>query len=229
MALSPHASEDHRWLQLLQLHDTAFPIGTFAHSNGVERYAELGMRPAALADYLHAQLRYGFGRLDLAALTLAYAADEHHGGPELAALATTLDAWKVVPSLRATSLALGRRTLALAGRIWPAAAARVELHGDQRHHPLVIGRLSRRLELPLRASALAFAQGSLSAALSAASRCLPLGPERAQVLLAELQPALLEALERVLAAPHDSLWSATPAADLRAVQQPRMLSRMFES
>jgi urease accessory protein UreF len=107
--------------------------------------------------------------------------------------------------------------------------ARVELAPEARHHPLVVGRLARWLGLPLRASALAFAQGALAGALAAATRCLPLGPERAQALLTGLQPELIDAVSAVLRDPEGSLWSATPAADLRALQQPLMPSRMFES
>ena len=218
--------EDRAWLILLQLHDSALPIGAFAHSNGLERYAERGMTIEALEAWLRVQLRLGSGRLDLAALALAYQAPPED---DLASLATTLDAWKSVPSLRATSLALGRRTLALARRVWPDAAARVPLAPERCHHALVLGRLSRVLDLPLRPSALAFAQGTLSNALAAATRCLPLGPERAQALLAALQGEVEAAVERVLIDPPASLWSATPGADLRAAQQPWMASRMFES
>ena len=218
--------EDRAWLTLLQLHDSAFPIGAFAHSNGLERYAELGMTPDALAAWLRVHLRLGFGRLDLAALALAHGAPDECG---LGDLADALDAWKSVPSVRATSLALGRRTLTLARRVWPAEAARLRLEPERCHHALVTGRLAFELELPLRASALAYAQASVAAALAAATRCLPLGPERAQALLVELQGEVTDAVERVLADPHGSLWSATPAADLRAAEQPRMASRMFES
>lgn len=218
--------EDRAWLTLLQLHDSAFPIGAFAHSNGLERYADLGMTPDALEAWLRVQLRLGFGRLDLAALALAHAAPAER---DLADLADALDAWKSVPSVRATSLALGRRTLALARRVWPVEVARLRLEPERCHHALVSGRLARALDLPLRPSALAYAQGSVTAALAAATRCLPLGPERAQALLAALQGEVSAAVERVLVDPHGSLWSATPAADLRAAEQPRMPSRMFES
>jgi len=218
--------EDRAWLTLLQLHDSAFPIGAFAHSNGLERSAELGMTPESLEAWLRVQLRLGFGRLDLAALALSHAAVDER---DLADLADTLDAWKSVPSLRATSVALGRRTLALARRVWPAEVARLRLEPERCHHALVSGRLARALDLPLRPSTLAYAQGSVTTALAAATRCLPLGPERAQALLAALQGEVSDAVERVLADPRGSLWSATPGADLRAAEQPRMTSRMFES
>lgn len=218
--------EDRAWLTLLQLHDSALPIGAFAHSSGLERYAERGMTAGALEAWLRVQLRLGFGRLDLAALALAYQAPPDDDMDQLGA---TLDAWKSVPSLREASLALGRRTLGLARRVWPDAAAAVTLPPERCHHAVVVGRLSLVLGLPLRASALAFAQGSVANALAAATRCLPLGPERAQALLAAVQGEVVDAVERVLGDPTASLWSATPGADLRAAEQPRMASRMFES
>lgn len=223
------APEDHAWLTLLQLHDSAFPIGAFAHSNGLERYAELGLDASGLEAYLRGQLRSGFGRLELAALVLAYRLEGDAVRSGLLALAEALDAWRSVPTLRATSLSLGHRTLTLARRVWPEAAACVDLDRGRCHQPLVVGRLSRALGLPLRESALAFARGMLAAAISAATRCLPLGPERAQTLLADLHDEVVAAVDRALNDPAASLWSATPAAELRAAQQSAMASRMFES
>jgi urease accessory protein len=226
---TPDPPEDSTWLTLLQLHDSAFPIGAFAHSNGLERYADLGMTPDGLRAWLLGQLRYGFGRLDLAALVLAYRQEDAEAESALRSLACELDAWKSVPTLRATSLSLGRRTLTLARRVWPEAARAVALTPETCHHALVVGRLSRALGLPLRASALAFTRGAVAAATSAATRCLPLGPERAQALMRELHDEVSAAVARVLADPAASLWSATPAAELRAAEQPSLASRMFES
>ena len=216
-------------MTLLQLHDSAFPIGAFAHSNGLERYADLGMTPAGLAAYLRGQLRFGQGRLDLAALALAYRLEGDEVVPELSALAEELDAWRSVPTLRTTSLSLGRRTLSLARRIWPEAARDAAMPRDACHHAVVVGRLSRLLGLPLRESALAFARAGLASATSAATRCMPLGPERVQALMAMLHTEVADAVARVLADPEASLWAATPAADLRAAEQPSLPSRMFES
>jgi urease accessory protein len=219
-------SNDRGWLTLLQLHDSAFPVGAYAHSNGLETYAQAGMTPDDLAAWLATQLRYGFGRLDLAATALAWQAEVAR---DLERLGRELDAWKVVPALRATSLALGRRTHGLASRLWPEAGALLPANLEPAHHAVVLGAWSRALALPLRPTLLATAQGSVTAALAAGTRCLPLGPERAQAILVALQPAIATAVARVEADPAASLWSATPGADLRAQQQSTLTTRLFQS
>jgi len=218
--------EDGAWLRLLQLHDTALPVGAFAHSNGLEAYAQVGMRPPELESWLRAQLAYGFGRLDLAGVALAWSADD---GGAVASLDAELDAWKGVPSLRATSRALGRRTHALAAKLWPERAGRLPAGVANGHHAIVLGAWSRALDLPRRPTLLAAGQGMVAAALAAATRCLPLGPERAQGLLVALQPDVAAAADRVDADPAASLWSATPGADLRAHEQTVLVTRLFES
>lgn len=218
--------DDRQWLRLLQLHDSAFPIGAYAHSNGLEAYAQEGMTPTGLEGWLRSQLAYGFGRLDLAAVALAWGAPT---AATLHALGQELDAWKGVPGLRATSLALGRRTHGLAARLWPEERARLVGPLEGAHHAVVLGAWSRALDLPLRPTLLASAQGSVAAALAAATRCLPLGPERAQALLVSLQRAIADAVATVLEDPEASLWSATPGADLHAHRQATLTTRLFQS
>lgn len=216
---------DGEWLTLLQLHDSAFPIGAYAHSNGLERYAQGGMDPVELETWIRTQLAYGFGRLDLAATALAWLAE---GRSEVDALADELEAWKTVPSLRATSLALGRRTLTLADRLWPHCSDGL-VDRERPHHALVLGRLSRALELPLRPTLLAGAQGAVTAALAAATRCLALSPDRAQLILVSLRGPIVESVLRVLADPRASLWCATPGADVRAHEHASLTTRLFQS
>ena len=52
-------------LRLLQLFDSQFPVGAFAHSGGVETYAALGGVVPELREILHAQIELGWGRSEL--------------------------------------------------------------------------------------------------------------------------------------------------------------------
>lgn len=215
---------DLAFLRLLQLSDTAFPIGSFAHSSGLETYAQRGMIKEELEDYLGNQLELGWGRLDLAAVVLAYGAEHLQ---KLGELCSELTAWKVVPGLQQTSLKLGGRLLNFSRRLFPEVARDLAL--TQPHHAIVLGTLSKRLDIDLYSLLLAYAQSTITNQLIAATRCMSLSPEQAQEILVQLQPRTIKAVKIVLADPSASLFSATPATDIRAHEQAFLYTRLFQS
>ena len=212
-------------LRLLQLFDSQFPIGAFAHSGGVETYAAEGAALPELREILQSQIALGWGRTELAAAWLAWqaAADPVQRG----ALAAGVDAIKVIPASRDTSVRLGRRLIALVGRIHPALACHLVV--DPPHHAIVVGAVARLLDVDRSPMLLAFAHSLAAGTLAAATRCMPVSPAQAQALLVEVHGALAEACARVERDPADSLWSSTPALDIRAHQQTYLRTRLFQS
>ena len=211
-------------LRLLQLSDSQFPVGAFAHSNGLEAYAQDGIGPDDLHDLLTTQLELGWGRLDLAGWVRAWHAP---GLRALDALGRETSAWKPIPGVRSASLGIGARTARLAGRVWPAWADLQTL--EHPHQAIVLGALARRAGVQPVAGALAFALSALAAQLAAATRCMPLSPERGQEILAALAPQVLEAVARAVDDPESNFWSATPEADLAAHRQASLRTRLFQS
>jgi urease accessory protein len=211
-------------LQLLQLSDSAFPIGAFAHSSGLETYAQNGMTKGELGEYLHHQLTLGWGRLDLAALVLAYQAENVEG---LEQLGFELSSWKIIPGVCQTSLKLGQRLLTLSKRLFAHLVNDLVL--TEPHHTIVFGVLGKRLDIDVHSLLLAYAQSTVTNQLVAATRCMSLSPEQAQEILIRLQPIIVEIGETVLADPTASFFSATPAADIRAYQQAFLYTRLFQS
>jgi urease accessory protein len=224
-------------LRLLQLFDSQFPVGAFAHSGGIETYAALGGAVPELRQVLRAQVDLGWGRGELAAGCLAWrAVDAESEGSEpwapkpegrrrLARLAQTVDALKVVPSIRDTSVGLGRRTLDLVRRLYPEAAVVI----TPPHQALVVGAAARRLGVDERDFLLAFAQSLAMSTLTAAIRCMPVSPAQAQELLVEAHPGISLAVERAVADPEGSLFTCTPALDIRSFQQAHLHTRLFQS
>jgi len=210
-------------LRLMQLFDSQFPVGAFAHSGGVETYAALGGSVPELRQILHAQIDLGWGRSDLAAACLAWRSGDTPA--TLAALAQTLDALKVVPSVRDASIGLGRRTLDLVRRLYPAAAFDLA----RPHHAVVVGATGRRLGVEARDLLLAFAQSLAMGTLSAAIRCMPVSPAQAQELLVAAHPRISPAVDRAIADPEGSLFTCTPALDVRSHQQALLHTRLFQS
>jgi urease accessory protein len=215
-------------LRLLQIFDSQFPIGAFAHSGGLETYGQAGSGVPALRELMANQIALGWGRSELAAACLAWSAAASPDSSErLVELGTLVGACKVIPAVRETSLRLGRRTLTLLRRLHPERLTSFAV--EPPHHALVVGAAARQLELPMRELLLAYAQSLLAGGLAAATRCMPVSPAQAQALIVELQPHLADAVDRTLEAPEDRLFTCTPALDVRCHQQGLLHTRLFQS
>ena len=213
-------------LRLLQVFDSQFPVGAFAHSGGIETYAAMGGSLPELREVLVAQIDLGWGRSELAGAFLAWDAA---GGPaehaDLVRLASLMDALKVVPSIRQTSLGLGRRTLDVLARTYPEVVVDVA----PPHHAVVVGVAGRRLGIDSRDLLLAYGQNLAAGTLAAALRCMPVSPAQTQRLLAESHERLIQAVDRAMADAEGCLFTATPALDIRSHQQQHLHTRLFQS
>jgi urease accessory protein len=215
-------------LALLQLFDSQFPVGAFAHSGGLETYGQAGATLPELRSLVSSQIAMGWGQGDLAAASVAWsAAGRPDAAKQLARLGELCGAFKIIPSIRDTSLRVGRRTLNLLRRVRPETFATVSI--DPAHHSIVIGAAGHLLGIPRRELLLAYGHSLLAGAMAAATRCMPVSPEQAQELIVELQPSLAAAVERALHATEDGLFTCTPALDIRCHQQAFLHTRLFQS
>jgi urease accessory protein len=215
-------------LRVLQLFDSQFPVGAFAHSGGLETYGQSGAGLSALRELMTNQVALGWGRSEIAAACLAWSAASSPNALErLTRLSALTGACKVIPGVRDTSIRLGRRTLTLLRRLHPDLLGTLDI--DPPHHAVIIGAAGRRLDVPRRELLLAYGQSLLAGALAAATRCMPVSPGQAQELIVELQPRLAEAVERAMRTPEDMLFTCTPALDVRCHQQLRLHTRLFQS
>lgn len=219
-------SRDLALLRLMQLFDSQFPVGAFAHSGGIETYAALGGALPEVREVLVAQIQLGWGRSELAGACLAWhSAGGRAAAQDLQRLAELMDALKVVPVVRETSVGLGRRTRDLLRRLYPHAALDV----TPSHHAVVIGFAGYRLGVDPRDLLVAYAQSLAMGTLAAAVRCMPVSPAQAQALLIEVHPLLSRAVDRAMQDPEHSLFTATPALDIRSHQQTSLHTRLFQS
>jgi urease accessory protein UreF len=136
-----------------------------------------------------------------------------------------LDALKVVPSIRDASVGLGRRTLDLVRRLYPGICMEI----TPPHHALVVGAAGRELDVDIRDLLLAFAQSLAMGTLTAGLRCMPVSPAQAQALLVDLHPRIGVAVDRAMRDPAGSLFTCTPALDIRSHQQGHLHTRLFQS
>ena len=208
------------WLAL-QLADSAFPSGGFAHSGGLEAAAQAGEVPD-----LERFLRDLIWQAGHSALPLASAA--HERPEELAALDARADAFLVNHVANRASRQQGRAFLQTCALAFPGTAPlRDEARALCRHHAPLFGAVLRRLGLPLEEMQRLLLFGTLRAAVSAAVRLALAGTQEAQALQARLAPALDQALLACAALREPA--QTAPLADLLQATHDRLYSRLFIS
>lgn len=202
-------------LRLTQILSPAFPIGTFAHSQGLEwAIAEGGITSAtALRDWIEAVVRHGSGRADAVFLSMVRQPDADLD--ELAAIyAAFLPA--VGRATEAAELGRGFQTLTAPGA--PALP-----------YVLALGRETSRLALPESEVLALFLQSLVAQLLSVAVRFVPLGQVEAQRLLTDLAPAIAETADACTGAGLPALGTFTPGADLASMAHETMETRIFRT
>ena len=209
----PQAALDR--LRLTQILSPAFPIGAFAHSQGLEWAIASGRVTTGtdLQDWIAAVISHGSGKSDAIFISLA-----RREGADLAELADLYDAY--LPSagrgLEAAELGRGFQTLTD-----PTA---VPLP-----YALAVGRETASLAVP-EAEVLALFLQSLAAQLiSVAVRFLPLGQTAGQRVLAILAPVIAETARRCTGAGPEALTTFTPGADIAAMAHAAMETRIFRT
>jgi urease accessory protein len=224
------------FLALLQLCDTALPIGAYAFSNGLETYTQQGLisEVAALQEWLEATLHHAVHGSHLLPVALAYRATAAGDWAQLKRLDQHLTAMKHARQQREASVKTGQGLLRLAIQVWPGPSverlyALYQQHRVAGHQALVLGVIGCQLEYEERIIIQAAGYQWLSGMISAALRLLPIGQLAGQRLLTALLPHLPVIADDICQQGWDDLSSAAPDFDIRAMQHETLYSRLFQS
>jgi urease accessory protein len=220
-------------LRLLQLADSAIPIGATAHSFGLETLVDEGtVTVATLGDYLRETLRET-GKLET---VYCFAAHRAYGNLETwLSLNARLDALKTARESRLASQTLGRRFLQLARDLAPTltieeAMRRAKQETIGTHHCTAFGWVMAGLGVDEHSAALAFLNQSVTSIVSACQRLMPLGQTAASQLLWELKPEIVGIAGHAQYFEDVSyLTSFTPLLDIASMRHPTLMTRLFIS
>ncbi len=215
-------------LDLLQLADSSFPSGSYAHSFGLEWIDRQG--PLDLRGLLKVRLSQSLARLELPVLRHAYRASS---AAQLQDLDRLMDVLTPVRELREASRSIGRSVLRAAVKLRgplpspsPAAAGEgVQLE----HQPVVYGAVLRAWGIPLDDSLGMYALQAIRQQLSAAQRLGRIGQSAAQELLHALKPDVAAAVQTSLTVPLDEAGTFTPWLDMAGLQHAQQFARLFVS
>jgi urease accessory protein len=220
-------------LAVLQLCDTLFPIGSFAHSDGLETAAASGTVSSGddLRAWLHAllsgPLRCCDGPAVAAAIRHANAGRWH----DVYVLDDELYALRPSSAGRQATRAMGMRLL----KTWQAVRRVADIDAFGHHRgargatlPVAFGLACASAHVEPRAAVDAFLYARLAGAVSASMRLIPIGQIEAHVLLAELLTDVPATADVILESDQPPS-SFAPALDIAGMSHQYLDSRLFRS
>lgn len=229
-------------LTLLQLVDSFFPTGAFAHSFGLETYVQNGLvtdQPSC-EELLRNALQDAIRNTDAIALALAYkSAQTYVNVPDasigrIADLDMRLTALKLPRESRNGSVHIGKQFLRNARQlvqhpVLDAYEKRIRSKNCGGHHAIAYGLVAAAASIELPDALLGYLHAYVVGQVSAAVRLIPLGATEGQLTIHALHPYLMEITEFAQNANLDDLAAFTPGLDIRSMQHERLYSRLFIS
>ncbi len=217
--------------RLLLWASPAFPVGSFAHSHGLEWVIEADdVRDAAtLRDWIEDALAFGAGRTDAILLAHAHRAASARDTTALADLAAFASALAAGRERRLETLSQGRAFVAALAP-WPdAASALAAIDPDALAYPVAFGAACGASRVRLSDALLAYLQAFAGMLVWAAVRAVPLGQTDGLRVLGAIAPHAAALAEEAAAAPLEAIGGAAWLFDIAAMRHETQYTRLFRS
>ncbi len=229
-----------RFLTALQLADSFFPSGMYAHSQGLESMVSRGWvaGPAEVEQYLRNLLVWSILPSDGVALLNAHVAAEDGDLSKLTNIDWHLHAMKLPEQLRLASCHTGRRVMdesgpLLEGRHGSAVCADFRQLVANRETPgtgaVALGAVTGAAGIGADSGLLMFCHSFAVGVLGAAQRLLPLTHSEAQLILHSIQEPVAHRTAELKTRDWRDMTSFSPQADIAAMLHEHDDVRMFAS
>jgi urease accessory protein len=215
----------------LQLTDSAFPVGAFAYSDGLETAAanHLVHDAASLAAWMDHFLESVFIPCEGLALVKCMMALKAADLDTLRSIDEELTAIRPSASGRAASTGVGKRLISLYASICGDENFAVSENLPKANAAAAYALVFFHRGLAERDAVLAFGYNRLAGIVSAALRLISIGHQQGQLLLTKTIARLPAAADRIMQETHEPLRAFSPALDIQQMNHQYVYSRLFRS
>lgn len=220
-------------LQVLQLSDSALPVGSMAHSFGLEALVfdedvkqSVESCPASLSCYLEDCLSES---LLLDAVFCREAHTRALQETSVSDLNQQTSALRLARESREASLTIGHRFAALAAALHPNPALCGLAILEELHHSVAFGYVLGTLGVDPDLTVSAFLHQCVLTSISAAQRLLPLGQIQANRIAWNLKPAILEAVKQTRTLSPSTVCSFAHLPEMASMRHSCLPTRLFVS
>jgi urease accessory protein len=224
-------------LGLLQIADSALPIGGYTHSWGLEAAIARGLvhDPETLERWTGRWLRTSLGPFE-GVLVASSCRSAHSGrGAELAELNRLAEASIVPPSIRRASREMGDQLMAL-GATWEWSRGGLEsllqspaLNRDGWHHAVAFGLLGALAGGVPRDVLRTFLHQAALGMIGAGVRAIPVGHTHGQQVLAYLHSEIHALADELCQRDPETAGAGCPSYEVLCDEQTHLYARMFRS
>jgi len=215
---------------LLHLCDSLFPIGSFAHSDGLEAATSRQEIQTAidLRAWVEVTLTETLRRVEGPAVARAWNLVTDKRFQAVEELDDEVYALRPSSTGRESTRAMGSRLLKTWRQIHPDSAGVLSKVRAQLTLPVAFAAVAASSEIPVGPTVEGFMYTRLAAIVSAAMRLIPMGQHEAHTLLAEALQRVLSVAQAVLR-DGSPLGAFTPVLDVMVMSQQYVESRLFKS
>lgn len=228
--------EREAFLTALQMGDSFFPSGAFAHSSGLETFAADGLvvDRQSLVRFIESYLIGLTARSDLLFVKLSHAAAAEGRLDEVIRLDHLIHAMKCPAELRAASMQMGRQVLTVMGALRRSSLTdllveRLEAREHNGHHAVMFGAVCASAGVAARNAMLTYLYSTASSLVSAGVRLIPIGHGDGQAAIHELLPLVARLTGDAERLGEEDISSFAPVIEVRSMRHEHLHMRLFKS
>jgi urease accessory protein len=223
-------------LSLLQLSDPTLPVGSYAHSAGLETYVQQGIVKdvATVREFITEMLAQNIQYTDAAFVSLAYDASETNDIVRLIQLDDECTAVKLPKEIRQASQKLGIRLIKIFDAIVEDSISTqykrvIQQQKASGHYCIAFGIYAKALNISKEEALTGFYYNAAVGMVTNSVKLVPLGQQDGQKILFSLQPLITTLFERSLNPDMDKIGLCCSGFDIRCMQHEQLYSRLYMS